>query len=89
MRPGERIAVIEDVVTTGLSTREVIELARAAGAQVIAVGAIVDRSGGRAAFDVPFVSLAALEVPAMPPDACDLCRAGIPLVKPGSRNKKA
>jgi len=89
LRPGERVAVIEDVVTTGLSTREVIELARAAGAQVIAVGAIVDRSGGRAAFDVPFVSLAALEVPAMPPDACDLCRAGIPLVKPGSRNKKA
>jgi orotate phosphoribosyltransferase len=85
LRPADRVAVIEDVVTTGLSTREVIEVVRAAGAEVVAVGAIVDRSGGRAGFDVPFASLVTLDVPAMKPEACTLCQAGQPVVKPGSR----
>jgi orotate phosphoribosyltransferase len=85
LRPGDRMVVVEDVVTTGLSTREVIAVARAAGAEVLAVAAIIDRSGSRAAFDVPFVSLAQLDVPATPPASCELCRAGQPLVKPGSR----
>jgi orotate phosphoribosyltransferase len=89
LRPGDSVVVIEDVVTTGLSTREVIEVVRAAGASVVAVGAIVDRSGGRAGFDVPFASLVELDVPAMQPEACTLCQAGQPVVKPGSRNKKA
>jgi orotate phosphoribosyltransferase len=91
LRETDRVAVIEDVVTTGLSTREVVEVVRAAGAQVVAVGAIVDRSGGRAGFrtdlDVPFASLVALDVPAMQPESCELCRAGQPVVKPGSRIK--
>jgi orotate phosphoribosyltransferase len=85
LRPADRVVVIEDVVTTGLSTREVIAVVRAAGAEVVAVGAIVDRSGGRAGFDVPFASLVALDVPAMQPVDCELCRQGHPVVKPGSR----
>jgi len=85
LRPGDRVVVVEDVVTTGLSTREVIAVARAAGAEVLAIAAMIDRSGNRAAFDVPFVSLAQLDVPATPPDSCQLCRAGQPVVKPGSR----
>jgi orotate phosphoribosyltransferase len=90
LRPGDRVVVVEDVVTTGLSTREVIAVVRAAGAEVLAVAAIIDRSGvdqsgNRAAFDVPFVSLAQLDVPAKPAESCELCAAGQPVVKPGSR----
>ena len=85
LRPDDRVVVVEDVVTTGLSTREVIEVARASGASVIGVAAIVDRSGNRASFDVPFVSLMQLDVPANPPESCEMCAAGQPVVKPGSR----
>jgi len=85
LRRGERVVVVEDVVTTGRSTREVIEVAQAAGAEVRAVAAIVDRSGGAAQFGVPFVSLLSLEVPAFTPAECELCRRGVPLEKPGSR----
>jgi orotate phosphoribosyltransferase len=85
LRQSDRVVVVEDVVTTGLSTREVIQVVRASGAEVIGVAAIVDRSGSRAAFDVPFVSLMQLDVPANPPESCELCRAGLPVVKPGSR----
>jgi orotate phosphoribosyltransferase len=85
IRNREPVVVVEDVVTTGLSTREVMQVVRAAGAEVLAVAAIVDRSGGRVLFDVPFVSLMQLDVPAQPPDSCDLCSAGQPVVKPGSR----
>ena len=88
LRPGEQVVVVEDVVTTGLSTREVIEVVRAAGAEVCAVGAIVDRSGGRAGFDVPFSSLLTLDVPAAPAESCEMCRAGVPVVKPGSRSAR-
>jgi orotate phosphoribosyltransferase len=88
LHPGERVLVIEDVVTTGLSTREVIEVVGAAGGEVVAVGAIVDRSGNRAGFDVPFASLLTLDVPAMQPAECELCRAGVPVVKPGSRGSR-
>ncbi len=85
---GERVVVVEDVVTTGRSTREVMDLARAAGAEVCAVAAIVDRSprrGGKSDFGLPFVALLWLEVPAFPPEQCELCRRGVPLEKPGSR----
>ena len=84
VRPGEPV-VVEDVVTTGLSTREVIEVARAAGADVQAVASIVDRSGGQAVFDRPFVSLLRLSAPTYPADKCPLCAQGTPAVKPGSR----
>jgi orotate phosphoribosyltransferase len=82
---GERAVVIEDVITTGGSTRDVIEVLRALGADVLAAGSIIDRSGGLADVGVPRVALATLQVAAHYPDACPLCQLGIPVVKPGSR----
>jgi orotate phosphoribosyltransferase len=83
--PGERILVVEDVVTTGGSTRETIDVARAAGGVVVAAAAIIDRSGGAQQLDVPFHALATVPLPAHQPDACPLCAEGRPIVKPGSR----
>lgn len=83
--PGETALVIEDVVTTGGSTRDVVDVLRAAGAQVLAAGSIIDRSGGSAAVGVPRTALVTMQVAAYPPDECPLCRQGIPVVKPGSR----
>ncbi|OFW15252.1 MAG: orotate phosphoribosyltransferase [Acidobacteria bacterium RIFCSPLOWO2_12_FULL_67_14] len=85
LEPGERVVVVEDVVTTGGSTRETIEVARAAGARVVAAGAIIDRSGGGQPLDVPFHVLAAVSLPTYEPERCPLCLAGEPVVKPGSR----
>jgi orotate phosphoribosyltransferase len=82
---GERVLIVEDVVTTGGSTKETIEVARAAGAQVVGAAAIIDRSGGEQRLDVPFHALAAVSLPAYEPESCPLCRAGEPVVKPGSR----
>jgi orotate phosphoribosyltransferase len=82
---GERVIVIEDVVTTGGSTREVIEIIRAAGADVVAAGCIIDRSGGKADLGVRRVALATLQVTTWPPEECPMCAAGQPVVKPGSR----
>ncbi|OFW07042.1 MAG: orotate phosphoribosyltransferase [Acidobacteria bacterium RIFCSPLOWO2_02_FULL_68_18] len=83
--PGERVAVVEDVVTTGGSTRETIEVAHAAGAQVVSAAAIIDRSGGEGRLDVPFHCLASIALPTYAPESCPLCLAGRPVVKPGSR----
>ncbi len=83
--PGEGAVVVEDVITTGGSTRDVVDVLRAAGAEVLAAGSIIDRSGGDADVGVPRVALATLQVVAHPPEACPLCRMGIPVVKPGSR----
>jgi len=83
--PGEPALVIEDVVTTGGSTRDVIEALGASGANVVAAGSIIDRSGGQADVGARRVALATLQVSAHDPDECPLCRRGIPLVKPGSR----
>ena len=85
VRPGERVLVVEDVVTTGGSTRETIEALRAAGAIVVGAASIIDRSGGRADVGVPRFALATLDVPALAPSACPQCAAGVPAVKPGSR----
>jgi len=85
VRPGETALVIEDVVTTGGTTREVIDVASAAGAQVLAAGSIIDRSGGRVDLGVPRMALATLDVVAYPPDFCPLCQQGVPVEKPGSR----
>jgi len=85
LEPGEDVVVIEDVVTTGGSTRETIEVARAAGARVVGAGAIIDRSGGRQQLDVPFHALAEVSLPTYEPASCPLCLAGQPVVKPGSR----
>jgi orotate phosphoribosyltransferase len=85
IRPGERVLVVEDVITTGGSTRETIEALRAAGALVVGAASIIDRSSGRADVGVPRIALATLDVPAVAPAACTLCAEGIPAVKPGSR----
>jgi orotate phosphoribosyltransferase len=85
VRPDENAMVIEDVVTTGGSSREVIEALKAAGANVLAAGSIIDRSGGSAILGVPRVALGTLKVITYPPDNCPLCRQGTPAVKPGSR----
>jgi len=85
LEPGETVLVVEDVVTTGGSTRETIDVARARGAVVVSAAAIIDRSGGRQPLDVPFHSLAEVSLPTYEPESCPLCLAGQPVVKPGSR----
>ncbi len=87
MIPGERTLVVEDVVTTGGSTREVIALLREAHAEIRGVAAIVDRSGGQAGFDVPLVSLVEINAPTFPADQCEMCRRGDPIEKPGSKKQ--
>ncbi len=87
VRPGESVLVVEDVITTGGSTRETIEALRSAGARVIGAASIIDRSSGRADVGVPRVALATLDVPALAPGACPLCARGEQAIKPGSRKK--
>jgi orotate phosphoribosyltransferase len=81
----ERVLVVEDVVTTGKSTRETIEVASACGAVVVAASSLINRSGDRATVGVPLTSLVHLDLPTYDATGCPLCRAGQPLVKPGSR----
>jgi len=81
----DRVVVIEDVVTTGLSTRETIAVATAAGATVAGAGAIIDRSGGASNLGVPFYALETLSLPTYQPDSCPLCAKGVAVTKPGSR----
>jgi len=83
--PSDSAVVVEDVMTTGGSTREVVDLLRAAGVNVLAAGSIIDRSGGHADVGVPRLALATLQVAAHYPEDCPLCQFGLPLVKPGSR----
>ncbi len=82
---GEGVVVVEDVITTGGSTREVVEAVRARGARVLAVGSLVDRSGGNADLGVPYRSLLELEVPSYAAAACPICAQGEKPEKPGSR----
>jgi orotate phosphoribosyltransferase len=84
--PGERCLVVEDVVTTGGSTREVIQVVAEAGGRVVGVASLIDRSGGQAEFPVKRVALATLTVPTFAPDQCPSCKAGSTPVKPGSRS---
>jgi orotate phosphoribosyltransferase len=81
----DRVLVVEDVMTTGGSTRETIEVARAAGGRVVGTASIVDRSGGSIRFDVPFTALLDIALPTYDPEKCPLCARGLPVVKPGSR----
>lgn len=85
LAPGERCLVVEDVVTTGGSTREVVACVEQHGGVVVGVGSLIDRSGGAARFDVPHVALARVAATTWPPEACPLCRAGGVAIKPGSR----
>jgi orotate phosphoribosyltransferase len=82
---GERAVIVEDVITTGGSTREVSEVLASLGARVLAAGSIIDRSNGKADVGVPRVALQRMEVIAYDPADCPLCRKGEPVVKPGSR----
>jgi orotate phosphoribosyltransferase len=87
--PGEKTLVVEDVITTGGSTRETIEALQSAGADVVGAASIIDRSGGSVEVGVPRVALATLRVLAVEPATCDACKTGEPAVKPGSRGQKA
>jgi orotate phosphoribosyltransferase len=82
--PGQRVLVVEDVVTTGGSVAEVIDLVRASGGEVVAVASIIDR-GGEKAFDAEFLPLLRLEVESMEPRECPQCAADVPIDSPGSR----
>jgi orotate phosphoribosyltransferase len=81
----DRVLVVEDVVTTGGSTRETMDVATTLGASVVGAATVVNRSGKDNPVDVAFASLAAITPPTYQPDACPLCAQGIPVVKPGSR----
>ncbi|NIJ22110.1 orotate phosphoribosyltransferase [Sphingomonas naasensis] len=85
LAPGQKVLMMEDVVTTGLSSREAIKAIEAAGGEVIAMASLVDRSNGTAAFDIPFFPLIQLDVPSYAPDALPPELAAIPAIKPGSR----
>jgi orotate phosphoribosyltransferase len=85
LEDAEPVAVVEDVITTGGSTREVVECVRAHGARVLAVGSLIDRSQAPVELDVPWRSLLRVEAPVYAPEACPLCAAGSSAVKPGSR----
>jgi orotate phosphoribosyltransferase len=85
LEPGARVVMVEDIVTTGLSSREAVAAIREAGGEVVAAACIVDRSGGKAEVGVPLIALATLEVPAYPADALPPELAALPIEDPGSR----
>jgi orotate phosphoribosyltransferase len=85
----DRVLVVEDVLTTGGSTRETMQVARTAGAEIVGVASIVDRSGGMVRFDVPLVALLDVSLPTYQAETCPLCAQGLSVIKPGSRPKVA
>lgn len=85
LEPGQRVLMVEDVVTTGLSSRECLQAIRETGAEIVAGACLIDRSNGTADIGVPLISLARVDVPAYAPDALPPDLAAIPPVKPGSR----
>lgn len=86
VKPGQKVLLVEDVITTGGSVREVMELVKAAGGELVGVGSIVDRTGGKIDFGVPFRPVISLDVESWEPDECPLCKSGAPApYKPGSR----
>ena len=87
LKPGEKIAVVEDVVTTGKSSKEAMDLARGYGVEITGWMSIVNRSGSDLVLDVPLQSLLKTAIPSFRPEDCPPCKAGKPVVKPGSRPK--
>lgn len=88
IKPGEKVLVCEDVVTTGGSVKEVIEVIRAAGGNVVGVGSIVDRSAGKVDFGVPYHAVLPIEIESWEAEECPLCKEGSVAYKPGSRGLK-
>jgi len=88
LEPGERVLVIEDVITTGGSVAEVISLINAAGALLVGVGSVVDRSNGRVKLADDQFSVLSMEVISYTPEECPLCKEGVPIDAPGSRTNK-
>lgn len=89
IHPGEKVLVTEDVITTGGSVKEVVDLVKGNQGTVVGIGVIVDRSGGKFRADVPLVSLLQMDVVVHQPDECPLCKKGIPVVKPGGRKRES
>jgi len=87
IRPGERIAIVEDVITTGRTTRELMALLHGHGAQTVGVGAIVDRSVNHEVDGWPVRALVRLEIPTYAYSECPLCARGVPIAQPGSRKQ--
>jgi len=87
--PGEKILVVEDVVTTGGSTRETVAALEASGARVVGAASIIDRSSGKADVGAPRIALSTLDVASVDPVVCELCKRGEPAIKPGSRKAEA
>ncbi|MCX5692509.1 MAG: orotate phosphoribosyltransferase [Candidatus Omnitrophica bacterium] len=85
LKKEDRVLVVEDVITTGLSTNEVLEAVRSKGAGIIGVGCVVNRSGKTLDFGVKLKSLVRLDFPAYKPEDCPLCKKGVEIIKPGSR----
>ncbi len=85
LMPGEKVLVVEDVVTTGGSVKEVMDIVEEYDCEIVGLGLIVDRSGGRAKFDVDVFSIVQMDVVTYDPETCPFCIEGVPLVKPGSR----
>ncbi len=85
IKEGERVLVVEDVTTTGSSVREVIEIVKSRKGQVVGVGSLIDRSGGKIDFGVKTEKLLTLDIKSYLPEECPLCKAGVPITKPGSR----
>lgn len=83
----ERMLVVEDVITTGGSTRETIDAGITAGGRIVAAASIIDRSGGAAEVGVPRIALATLQIETYNPNDCPLCREGSEAIKPGSRKR--
>lgn len=84
--PGQKVLIVEDVVTTGGSVREVMKIVREQGAEIVGIGSIVDRTAGKVDFGVPFQSVISVDVESWQPEECPLCKAGAPApYKPGSR----
>ncbi len=88
IEPGERVLVVEDIITTGGSVDEVIEVVKAQGGEIVGIGVLVNRSGGKAAFEAPLESLLNLTIEAYSAEECPMCRVGEPMTKRGSRNIK-
>ncbi|HEX3014943.1 MAG TPA: orotate phosphoribosyltransferase [Desulfobacteria bacterium] len=89
IEPGQRVLVVEDVVTTGGSVQEVINIVKANGGVPVGVAVLVNRSGGKAKLEVPIIAMLNLDLATYEPEHCPMCKEGLPVEKPGSRQVKA